>query len=381
MTDLGLACVSDPRVCERRGDYDRRFCSRPPIDGLRMPDVDPSEFVTRTADLDTGVRLAYVREGQGRPLLLVHGFPQTKRIWWRNIGILASTGFDVIAVDLRGYGESSLAPDGYYDPAAFGRDLHSLLMNELGIESCVAAGGDLGGVVLIDMSLRYPGLIERLCLFNTTAPELPDRYEAAGIASERPGQHAIWDYAIRQGNDPGGLLDELASDAQRRGYIATFYGHRLWGTPEAFTPEQIDFHTEPFADQDRLRAAFTDYEVVVGKKQPSEPERLSEPVEVPTLVLFGPDDAVQDPTFPDKAALAFTTCIGPFIVRNAGHYLPWEQPHIFNQAVIGSCATVPRSTTRRTLVLQPPVPVGRPTPSGSAADHRAAGGRYPTWSR
>jgi alpha/beta hydrolase fold len=59
------------------------------------------------------------------PLLLVHGWPETKRIWLRNVEPLAAAGFEVIAPDLRGFGESDLASDGFYDPAAHARDLHS----------------------------------------------------------------------------------------------------------------------------------------------------------------------------------------------------------------------------------------------------------------
>ena len=68
--------------------------------------------------------LAYVREGVGgAPLLLVHGWPETKRIWWRNVEPLVAAGFEVIVPDLRGFGDSDLAPDGYYDVAAFSLDL------------------------------------------------------------------------------------------------------------------------------------------------------------------------------------------------------------------------------------------------------------------
>ena len=62
--------------------------------------------------------IAYVRAGEdGFPLLLLHGWPETKRIWWRNIAPLAEAGFDVIAPDLRGFGDSGVAPDGFNDPA------------------------------------------------------------------------------------------------------------------------------------------------------------------------------------------------------------------------------------------------------------------------
>jgi pimeloyl-ACP methyl ester carboxylesterase len=77
-------------------------------------------------------------------LLLIHGFPETKRIWWRNIEPLASAGFEVIAVDLRGFGESDAAADGFADVAAFSADLHALVHDVLGHDTCVAAAGDLG---------------------------------------------------------------------------------------------------------------------------------------------------------------------------------------------------------------------------------------------
>ena len=54
-----------------------------------------------------GLSLAFVHEGiGGYPLLLLHGYPETKRIWWRNITALAEAGHEVIAPDLRGYGDS-----------------------------------------------------------------------------------------------------------------------------------------------------------------------------------------------------------------------------------------------------------------------------------
>jgi pimeloyl-ACP methyl ester carboxylesterase len=73
---------------------------------------------------------------------------------------------------------------------------------------------------------------------------------------------------------------------------------------------------------------------VTGRKQPLAEERLSEPVEVPALILFGPDDHVCDEAFPDKCEIAFRNCVGPFVVRRAGHFLQWEQPRILNNALI-----------------------------------------------
>ena len=64
-------------------------------------------------------------------------------------------GFRVIAPDLRGFGESDVAPDGFEDVASHSRDLAALL-DALGVATCVLVGGDLGGAVIQDFARRFP---------------------------------------------------------------------------------------------------------------------------------------------------------------------------------------------------------------------------------
>ncbi len=76
------------------------------------PDLDAKRFRAHRAD-PRGFAQAYTREGEGgAPLLLLHGWPETRRIWQRNIAPLAEAGFEVIAPDLRGFGDSEIAPYG-----------------------------------------------------------------------------------------------------------------------------------------------------------------------------------------------------------------------------------------------------------------------------
>ncbi len=244
-------------------------------------DIDPARFTVHRAS-PRGFAQAYVREGAGgMPLVLVHGWPESKRIFWKVIAPLAAAGFEVIVPDLRGFGDSQVGPDGLHDVASHSLDLHALVHDHLGHERVVLVGGDLGGPVVQDLSLRFPGWVDRMVLFNSPLPY--DKERMAGLRT-RPAQEAS-DYYVRQGRDADALAAELATEGERRRYIATFYTSRFWGHPGAFLDPAsapgrfgasaiVDFHTEPFGDAAHLRASFGGYESAFSPAARLEPARL-----------------------------------------------------------------------------------------------------------
>jgi pimeloyl-ACP methyl ester carboxylesterase len=281
-----------------------------------------------------GLSLAYWREGVGGyPLLLIHGFPETKRIFARNVAPLAAAGFEVIVPDLRGYGDSDFAPDGCVDPVAFSLDLHALAHDVLGHREIGVAAGDVGGAVLPDLCARFPGFVSRQCIFNTLAPPLAALYAAHGVPSEQ-ADFPMRDYFERQRDDADGLAAELSTPALRRAYVAGMYSHRLWAAPGSFTPAEIDWMTEPFAEAERLRASFGVYELGSGKRPLAGVPLLFEPNPVETLILYGPEDHVVGPSFVRRCELAFPNHRGPFLVPGAGHFLQWERSEVFDSALI-----------------------------------------------
>src|SRR4051794_11287227 len=161
--------------------YDLRLRpAQPPAPDADAFTVHRSE-VPPSAGRD-GLSIAYVREGiGGYPLLLLHGYPETKRIWWRNIGPLAATGYEVIVLDLRGYGDSDLSAADVYDIAAYSRDLYLLVHDVLGHERCGVVGGDVGGATAVDLLHRYRGFVEKLVFFDTVPPMVIDDFVTAGI--------------------------------------------------------------------------------------------------------------------------------------------------------------------------------------------------------
>ena len=234
-------------------------------------DLRADRFPVRSAS-PRGFAQAFVDVGEGPALLLIHGWPETMRIWWRNVAPLAAAGFRVIVPDLRGFGASEVGPDGFHDTPTHSRDLHALVWGELGVDRVVAVAGDLGGAVLQDLALRFPGFVERAVIFNSPLPYLKERM--AGLRTRPPVEAA--DYFIRQGTDADGLAAELATPELRRRYIATFYSSRFWAHPGAFDAASIAFHVEPFGDGAKLRASFGGYEAAIQPARRSETPLLGE---------------------------------------------------------------------------------------------------------
>ncbi len=96
---------------------------------VQPPAPAADAFTIHTAVVAEGVSLAFVREGVGGvPLLLVHGYPETKRIWWRNIEALAAAGFEVIVPDLRGMGDSERTIEQkYYQKIELAQDIIEII--------------------------------------------------------------------------------------------------------------------------------------------------------------------------------------------------------------------------------------------------------------
>jgi pimeloyl-ACP methyl ester carboxylesterase len=299
------------------------------------PDIDPGRFPVHTSSA-RGFTQAYVREGVGGvPLLCVHGWPETKRVFWKVIEPLAAVGFEAIVPDLRGFGDSDLGPDGFHDVASHSHDLYALVHDVLGHERVVLLGGDLGGPVIQDLALRHPEWVDRMVLFNSPLPYLKD--EMAGLAGTRPAREAA-DYFMRQGLDPDALAAELTTPEQRRRYIATFYTSRFWAHPGAFAGDgEVDFHTEPFGDAAHLRASFGGYESAFSESARSGPSMIGKNAATRTLVLYGPSDHVIYPAFDQMAAMVFPDHVGPFLVRNCGHFVPWEAPHALVSGTASFC--------------------------------------------
>jgi pimeloyl-ACP methyl ester carboxylesterase len=153
----------------------------------------------------------------------------------------------------------------------------------------------------------------------------------------RPAVEAA-DYFLRQGTDADALATELRTPEERRRYIATFHTSRFWAHPGAFTPDEIAFHTAPFGDANSLRASFRTYESAFDPAKQVEPTRMATPNPTRTMLLFGPSDHVLYPEFDRMAEVVFPNRVGPFLLRDCGHFVQWEKADVLVGAVTAFCS-------------------------------------------
>ena len=112
------------------------------------------------------------------------------------------------------------------------------------------------------------------------------------------------------------------------------YGHRLWAAPGHFTPRRRRLHDRAVRRRGAAaRGRGAAYETASGRRRCEAVPALFERCDVPTLALYGGDDHVVDDTFPDRCRVAFSECIGPFVVPHCGHFVQWEAAATLNAAL------------------------------------------------
>src|SRR5689334_22029431 len=117
-----------------------------------------------------GIRANVAIAGSGPAVVLLHGFPHTWRVWSEIIGPL-SAHYRVIAPDLRGFGDSTRAADGY-DAGTLAADIAGIL-DALGESTAAVVAIDAGTPVAVLLALRHPERVRRLVVMEALLGRLP----------------------------------------------------------------------------------------------------------------------------------------------------------------------------------------------------------------
>jgi haloacetate dehalogenase len=232
--------------------------------------------------IDTEAGRIFARSaGSGPPLVLLHGFPQTHAMWHRIAPALART-HRVVAMDLRGYGWSSVPPgDGAhetYSKRAMGRDVLTV-MEALGHGRFAVAGHDRGARVAYRLALDHPGRIERLALLDI----LPTFHVWPQIrAGDFPGAH--WEFLSRPSPQPE---TEIGRDPLPyfEGLLAKWSGT---GSLAPFDPRALALYRASCNEPSRIHAFCEDYRAGATRDVEADEADLAaaKRMDCPTLVIW-----------------------------------------------------------------------------------------------
>ena len=226
-----------------------------------------------------GVTIHGVKGGDGPPVLLLHGYPQT-HVMWHKVAPRLAQDFTVVATDLRGYGDSSKPPSDpthlTYSKRMMAQDQVEV-MAQLGYDEFLVVGHDRGGRVAHRMALDHAGRVRRLAVLDI-APTLT-MYQRANMGFGLAYYH--WFFLVQPAPLPETLIGNSAAY-----YLRTRF-ERPGIAPESFTPEAVAEYLRCFRDPACIHATCEDYRAAATIDLVHDQADLDRQVQCPLLVLWG----------------------------------------------------------------------------------------------
>ena len=253
------------------------------------------------------VRIHAVIGGEGPPLVLLHGFPQTWWEWHKMMPLLAGR-HSVVALDLRGAGHSDKPQTGY-DKASLAADVHGA-MQGLGFQRYAVCGHDIGAMVALALACTHRDAVTHLAILDAPMPG----WSAwdANFADPK-----VWHFGFHMKRD----LPERLLLGREYDYVSSFIFDRIFDH-EAFAIEDLEVFARAFAQPGNTRGGLEWYRAfpadhaaaLVWKRHP---------LAIPVLALGGEHRyGARMVAMLDE----FATEVSGGSIADCGHWLPEERP-------------------------------------------------------
>lgn len=263
------------------------------------------------------VMLHYVVAGNGPPVVLLHGWPQTWYEWRHTIPALAAR-YTVIAPDLRGLGDSSRPLTGY-DKKTVGDDVWRLVATHLGHHSFFLVGHDWGGPTAYAIAAAHPGAVRRLVIVDVVVPGDGGDFSQGGRR---------WHHAFHATPD----LPEALTQGRERVYLGWFYrefGYR----PGAVTDADIDEYLRTYTQPGAMRAGFSYYRALAQDAADNRAIAARFKLPMPVLAIGGAKGRGRG-TEPEESLRRVATNVRGAVIPECGHFVPEEQPDALNRLLL-----------------------------------------------
>lgn len=244
-------------------------------------------FTSARCTVTDTVEIDYVKSGSGPPILLLHGYPQTKALWSKVAPQLAAH-FTVVAADLRGYGASSkpanASDNSTYSFRAMAGD-QVKLMQSLGFERFHAVGHDRGGRTVHRMALDHPGKVQSLTVMDI----IPTSDVFAHTDKLLALTYWHWFFLAQ----PAPFPETLIGHDPDRFFETCLLG---WGKSKLsdFDPDQLASYRAAWNDPGMILGSCADYRAAATIDSVHDAEDQSAMVTCPTLVAYGADGVMAD---------------------------------------------------------------------------------------
>ena len=229
-------------------------------------------MIVHCDDIDIAVDVS----GSGPPVLLLHGYPETKAMWRRVAARLAQS-HTVVAADLRGYGDSAKPEGERYSKREMARD-QLLLMQSLGFARFAVVGHDRGGRVGHRLALDHPDAVAALAVLDI----VPTLHMFENVDRAMATSYFHWFFLARGDGVPEALID-----ANRDLWLRDrFRGRSVHG--DALDPDAYDEYLRCF-DADTVRASCSDYRAAgsIDLDHDRADRVAGRVVQAPVLALWG----------------------------------------------------------------------------------------------
>ena len=273
-----------------------------------LPEGFAGTFTSRYIDT-SGLRQHVVTGGDGPPLLLVHGWPQTWYAWRMLMPVLARD-FQVIAVDQRGTGLSGKPPGGY-DAATLADDLVAL-MEVLGHERFAVVGHDTGLWIGYALAADYPDRVARLAVAEAAMPGVSPSPPLFGSTQ---ANDRLWHFAFNR-------LAEV-NEQLVQGREDVYFGFQFAKAAKTLPDYAVRYYIEALAaDPDALRGSFAAYralDITIAQNERRKTRRLT----LPVLAIGGAEGIGEGATNTMKLAAGDVQSV---VIPGSGHYCLEEAP-------------------------------------------------------
>jgi len=264
-----------------------------------------SGISSRTAEVE-GVTLHYLTAGRGAPLILLHGYAETSRMWAPVLPRLAER-FTVIAPDLPGIGDSAIPADGLDMKHAAIR-IHALARS-LGIEKARVVGHDIGLMVAYAYAAQFPAEVEKLVLMDAFLPGV----EEWETVYNNP---AIWHFRFN------GPTPEALVQGRERTYFEHFWNDFAADKTRSIPEADRSAYAAAYARPGRMRAGWA-YFVSFPQAAKDFAELSRTRLTMPVLTIGG-EKANGD--LMGRQAKRVASMVTVVVLKDTGHWVLEERP-------------------------------------------------------